>query len=53
MVNMLDCDLEVSKFELQLHYHIHLRTNALAKGTEPSYLPSNELNSTTAVLLLG
>ena len=32
---MLDCDLEVSEFELQLRYYVHFRINILRKGMNP------------------
>ena len=32
VVNMLDCDIIVSKFELKLHYYIHFQPNTLKKG---------------------
>ena len=37
MVKTLDCNLEVSEFELQSHYYIHFQTNTPEKGIEPSY----------------
>ena len=30
--NVLDCDIEVSEFELQLRYYIHFQRNTLCKG---------------------
>ena len=30
--NMLDWDIIVSKFEIQLHYDIYFRTNTFGKG---------------------
>ena len=32
VVIMLDCNLIVSEFELQISYYIHFWTNALGKG---------------------
>ena len=32
MVNMLDWDIVVSKFELQFNYYVHFWTNTLEKG---------------------
>ena len=32
MVKVLDCNLEVSEFELQLPYYVHFRTNIREKG---------------------
>ena len=34
------CRIVVSEFELQLHYYIHFRTNALGKGLNPLILPA-------------
>ena len=51
MANVLDCDIIVSKFKLQLSYYIHFQTNALWERYEPFYSPSCELNITTIVLL--
>ena len=31
MAKMLNCDREVSKFELQSRYYVHFRTNTLRK----------------------
>ena len=36
MVEVLDCRIVVSEFELQLRYYIHFRTNTLGKGMNPS-----------------
>ena len=49
-LNVLDCDIVVSDFELQTHYHVHFRTNTLRKGWT-SYLLNNGLNRTTTILL--
>ena len=35
MAKVLDCNLEVSKFDLQLCYYIHFQTNALGKEGSP------------------
>ena len=32
VTNVLDCDIIVSKFELQLCYYVHFQTNTLEKG---------------------
>ena len=51
MVKVLNCDIVVSEFEIQLCYYVPFQTNILRKDTEIPYPPtSNELNSTTAVL---
>ena len=53
--NVLDCDIVVSAFELQLHYQVHFRTNILGKGMNPLILfsPNCGLDSTTTFLLKG
>ena len=39
VANVLNCDIEVSKFELQLSYYVHFRTNTLGEGIElPCFL---------------
>ena len=35
MVNVLDCNIVVSKFELLLRHYIPIRTNSRGKGTKP------------------
>ena len=35
MAQVLNCDLEVSKFELQSFYYVHFRTNTLEKVINP------------------
>ena len=35
VANVLDCDIVVSKFELQSLYYVHFRTNTLRKGMDP------------------
>ena len=52
MVKVLGCRFDVSKFELQLCYYIHFRTNNLKKDMNP-YPPSYEVNSITAIFLPG
>ena len=32
VANVLDCDIEVCEFELQLHYYVYFRANTLAEG---------------------
>ena len=54
MVNVLDCDIVVSEFELQLRYCVSFRTDTLRKGSNPfisTFIYG--LNSTTTVILLG
>ena len=46
MVKVMDCEIVVSAFELQLLYYVHFR-----ERYEPPYPPSYGLNSTTTVLL--
>ena len=38
-LNMLDCNIMISKFELQLCYCIPIQTNTLGKGINPLNLP--------------
>ena len=40
MANVLDCDREVSEFELQSHNYVHFRTNTLDKGMNHIILPA-------------
>ena len=35
VANVLDCDIIVSKFELQAHYDVHFQTNTTGKGMNP------------------
>ena len=35
VVNVMNCDIVVSEFELQPHYHIHFRANTFGKGINP------------------
>ena len=35
MTKVLDCSLEASEFELQLHYYFYFQTNTLMKGMNP------------------
>ena len=54
MAQVLDCGLEVSKFEFQLHYYIHFWIHTLEKSMNPFIpAPNYGLNSTTALPLLG
>ena len=39
MVNVLDCDIVVSEFELQQRYYNYFRTNTLGKNMSPLVLP--------------
>ena len=32
MAKVLDCDLKVREFKLQLHYYIHFQVNTFGKG---------------------
>ena len=36
VANVRDCDLEVSKFEIYLHYYVHFWTNTLAGRMNPT-----------------
>ena len=40
VVNMLDCNIIVNKFKLQLCYYVHFWTNTLGKGIEPPSPPA-------------
>ena len=35
VANVLDCDVVMSEFELQLRYLVHFRTNSLGNGMNP------------------
>ena len=48
MINLIDCDIEVSKLKLQSHYYIHF-WNTLGKSCEPAYHLIYWLNSITTV----
>ena len=37
MAKMLDCVLEVNKFEFLLRYYVHCRTDTIGKGMNPFY----------------
>ena len=47
VANVLDCDIVVSEFELQV-----FRFNTLGKGMNPTYCSSYGLNSTITIFLL-
>ena len=49
VANMLHYDIIVNRFELQLRYYIHFRTNIIRKGMNP-FIPGYESDSTTTVL---
>ena len=50
VVNVLDCDIVVSEFELQLRYYVQFWTNNLGKGMKPIYpFSSVGLKRTTTV----
>ena len=38
VVNILNCDIVVSEFELHSRYYVHFRTNTLGKGMNPLIL---------------
>ena len=50
MAKVLDCDHKVSRFELQLRYYVHFRTNNVGKRMNP-WSPSSRWSNVTAVLL--
>ena len=35
VVKVLDCDIVVREFELELRYYFHFRTNTIGKGIKP------------------
>ena len=53
VANMLDYDIIISKFELELCDYIHFQTNTLGKGMNSLTTLCYGLNSTTTVLLQG
>ena len=50
VVNVLNCNIVVSKFKLQSRYYIHFRSNIIGIGIN-SINPQNGLNNITVVLL--
>ena len=50
MVKELDGGLEVSEFEIQLHYHAHFQNSIRGKRMTPYFSPSYRENIITAVL---
>ena len=40
VVNVLDCEILVSEFNLQLRYHVHFRANTIEKGINPLIPPA-------------
>ena len=40
IVKSMDCGIVVSELELQLHNHVHFRTNTFKKGMNPLILPA-------------
>ena len=40
MAKVVDSSIEGCEFELQLHYYVHFRVNALGKGMNPLILPA-------------
>ena len=40
MVNVMDCEIVVSEFVLQSHYHVHFQANTRGKGMNPLILPA-------------
>ena len=51
VAKVLNCDIVVSDFDLQLRHYIHFQTNTLRKGMNLLILSSYGLNCTTTVLL--
>ena len=52
MAKVMDCDIEITEFELQLHNYVHFQINNFGKGIKPPYFPSYGLNSITMALAL-
>ena len=48
---ILDYDIVVNEFKLQLCYNVHYLFNTLRKGVSSIILPTNRLNSTITVFL--
>ena len=40
VANMMDSNITVSEFELQLRYYVHFRTNNIGKGVYPHIPPA-------------
>ena len=40
MINVLDSDMVVYRFKLQLHHYIHFQTNTLGKGMNALIFPA-------------
>ena len=53
VADVQDCNIVVSKFKLQLRYHVYFQINTQGKGVNPLIFPSYGLISTTTVLLQG
>ena len=53
VANILESDIIISEFKLQLHYYIHFHTDTTWKGIEPLYSPSYGLNNIITALLQG
>ena len=53
MAKVLDCVLEVCKFELPFRLYVHFRTNSLGKGMSPMILANYGSSSIAAVLQQG
>ena len=43
VANVLDCDIVVSEFKLELRYYVHFRTNIPGKGMNPFISTSYKL----------
>ena len=48
VTNVLDCNIIVNEFKLQLPYYVYFWTNTLGKGMNFLILTSYRLNSTTS-----
>ena len=52
VVNVLDCSIVISKFELKSHYFVHFQSNILGEGMDP-LIHLCILNCITSILLQG
>ena len=50
VVNVLDCDIVVSEFELQSYYYVRFRGDTLRKAMNPLHLPVMDSTPTALVM---
>ena len=53
IIRVVDCEIVVNKFELQLRYYVHFRTNTTEKGKKLPYPFTYGLNCTNTRPLQG